>query len=95
MVTMFLWVALTFIGPKVALMPLYAFYPGPIASGSKGYSPLGMHSWAAGAAAIFLALFLYGSIRNNQVAAVLFLSLFLISTIIIAVRFLDVLKDLH
>jgi hypothetical protein len=94
LVTSCLWLALGLFGavvmkePKVALLPLYAFYPGPWLSGESGYNVAAMHRWAAVTALIFAIIAGVGFIRNNRMAAVVLAALMIISTATVVLRFL-------
>ena len=90
--TLFLWLLVLMFGmlvfgqPQVAILPLYAFYPGELASEKPGDNPALMHVWAAGAGIICLVLAILATQRRNKSAAVILMVFFLVSTLISCAR---------
>lgn len=91
-VTLFLWLLIFIFGalvlhqPQVAIVPLYAFYPGELVAGKPGYNPTFMHAWAAGAGILCLVLAILATARRNRTAAIILMIFFLISTLISCAR---------
>ncbi len=90
----FLWLFLAACG-KFAALPLYAFYPGAIASGDLGYDPRAMHNFAFLCGVAFFALLLYSFLKKSTGASVIFLVLLAFSTIVAVARVVSVLHSLH
>ncbi len=90
----FLWLLLAACG-TLATLPLYAFYPGGIASGDPGYNPRAMHTFAIACGVAFFALLLYSFLKKSTKAAVTFLVLLTVSTIISVARVASVLRYLQ
>ena len=96
--TLFLWLLLLLFGiltlhqAAVALLPLYALYPGAISSEVPGYNATLMYAWGTGAGVVFLALAIAATWRKKRIAAICFMALFLISTLIIYGRFVAALR---
>ena|SRR5208283_4009646 len=90
----FIWLAFCALGswPVIAL---YALYPGPLASGSQGYSATKMHGLAAAAGLGFLVLLVYTYRRKSLVAAFTFLALMILATAVGIFRLVTDLSDLH
>ena len=100
-ITLFLWLLLLVFGvlvmhqPQVAILPLYALYPGEIASGEPGYNPTLMHAWGIGAGVVLLALAIFATRRRKKSAAFAFMALFLISTAIVYGRVVAEVRHLN
>jgi high-affinity Fe2+/Pb2+ permease len=91
-VTVFLWLLVLLFGilffrqPQVAIVPLYAFYPGELVAGKAGYNPAFMHAWAVGAGVVCLVLAITAIWRRNKTAAIVLIVFFLMSTLISCAR---------
>jgi predicted membrane channel-forming protein YqfA (hemolysin III family) len=72
--------------PQVAILPLYAFYPGELASGKPGYNPTLMHAWGTGAGILCLVLAIVATWRRNKTTAIILMVFFLMSTLISCAR---------
>jgi hypothetical protein len=90
--TLFLWLLVLLFGtlffrqPLVAILPLYAFYPGELAADKPGYNPTLMHAWGAGAGIVCLTLAILALGRGNRTAAMVLMVFFLMSTMISCAR---------
>jgi hypothetical protein len=90
--TLFLWLLIFLFGvlvlhqPQVAIVPLYAFYPGELVAQKPGYNPTFMHAWAAGAGILCLVLAILATRRRNKSAAITLMVFFLVSTLISCAR---------
>jgi hypothetical protein len=90
--TLFLWLLIFIFGtlalhqPQVAIVPLYAFYPGELVAEKPGYNPTLMHAWAAGAGIFCLVLAIVATQRRNKSAAIILMVFFLMSTLISCAR---------
>jgi hypothetical protein len=99
-ITSMLWVliasiAVALVGqPLAVFLPLYGLYPGEISSG-PAYHPARMHTWAAAAGAVFLALGLIAVLRDSKPAAIAFLIFFILSTCMVFARFASAMSELH
>ncbi len=76
-------------------IPLYALYPGPLTSGSPGYSPATMHGFAVAVGFGFLGLLIYAYWRKNLAAALIFWALMILCTVVGFSRAVSDLSDLH
>jgi len=103
-ITLFLWLLILILGfalvyeqqvPQLALLPLYAFFPGEILSGQTNSHPMFLHAWGWGAGVVFFALAFIGVWRKNKLAAAAFMALFLISTLIVYARVVDQVRLLN
>lgn len=81
--------------PTVVLFPLYGLCPFEMASGEAGYHPMMLYIWGIPAGAVFIALALIGFLRNNKPAALAFMVLFLLSTLVLVVRVANFTSGLH
>ena len=99
--TLFLWLLLLVYGilklhqPLVAIVPLYAFYPGELVSNKPDFNLAYMHAWGAGIGVICLALAIIATWRKSRLVAIIFLVFFLISTLISCARILGGIHHLH
>jgi NhaP-type Na+/H+ or K+/H+ antiporter len=90
--TLFLWglillIGILFLGqPQLAVVPLYAFYPGELVAEKSDYNATLMHAWGAGAGIVCLALAILGTWRRNKTAAIVLMVFFLMSTLISCAR---------
>ena len=90
--TLLLWLLILVFGvlvlhqPQLALVPLYAFYPGELVAERPGYNPTFMHAWAAGAGVLCLVLAILATRRRNKSAAITLMVFFLVSTLISCAR---------
>ena len=90
--TLFLWGLVLLMGvlffgqPQLAIVPLYAFYPGELVAEKPDYNPTLMHAWGAGAGIVCLALAILGTWRRNKTAAIVLMVFFLMSTLISCAR---------
>jgi len=100
-VTLVIWLFLLMFGilivqqPKVALLPLCGLYPGDIASGNPGYSPILMYAWSVAMFAVFSVLAFFAMWRRSTTAGITLLVLFLISTGVSCARIVETLRQLH
>ena len=76
-------------------IPLYALYPGPLSSGSPGYSPTTMHGFAVAAGLVFLGLLIYAYWRKSLAATLTFWALMILCTVVGLSRVVSDLSDLH
>ena len=104
LITVFLWLIILIMNftvayeqevPPLPLLPLYAFYPGLIVSGQINSHPASLHAWGLGAAVIFFALAFIAVSKKNKSAGIAFLTLFLISTVIVYARLVDQVRSLN
>jgi hypothetical protein len=72
--------------PNVILLPLFGLCPFQMESGQPGYNPSLGYLWGIFAGLVFLALALYGWVRNSKWASVGFAALFLISSLVMLGR---------
>jgi hypothetical protein len=80
---------------QIALLPLYALYPGQDTSGGPDYHPFQMHAWAVAAGIVFIVLGVLGAWRKSKPAAIAFMLLFITSVIVFLARASADLRDLH
>ena len=76
-------------------IPLYALYPGPLTSGSPGYSPATMHGFAIAVGLGLLGLLGFAYWRKNLAAALIFWALMVLCIIVGLSRVVSDLNDLH
>ena len=100
-ITLFLWLLILALAtsmarqPMIALLPLYAFYPGQTVSGGQDYHPFLMNILATCMGMVFIILGAVAVLRKNKIAGVAFIVLFLISVVLILARISNDLRDLH
>lgn len=76
-------------------IPLYELYPGPLASGSPGYSTPKMHGFAISVGLGFLGLLIYAYWRKNLAAALIYWALMILCIVVGLSRLVSDLSDLH
>jgi hypothetical protein len=96
-ITLILWLLLLIFAtsvhwPEFALIPFYGLYPGEVLSTETTFHPNLMLAWAIGAGVVFLALAIAAMWRKNKVAGIAFMVLWLLSTVVAFVRFLEALS---
>lgn len=101
---LFLWLMILILGffpvyeeqvPQLAFLPLYAFYPGEILSGQPNSNPVFLHAWGIGAGIVYLALAVFAVFYKKKSAAIAFIAVFLISTLIVYARVVDQVRYFH
>jgi uncharacterized membrane protein YhdT len=80
-----LWLALAAM-TELAAAPLYAFYPGAMASNDPHYNAKAMYAFGITCGVAYLALLVYAFIKKNRRAAISFVILFFISCVVLVLR---------
>jgi hypothetical protein len=85
-ITAVIWLLLLLGGPLYAVLPLYGFYPAALESGQPTYNLAAIKAWGITMGAALAALALIALVRNHRPLAILFMALFLLSTLISLAR---------